>query len=72
MSAAATDTRAERLAPRERLEQLCDPGSLQVIRTEVTSARMGPNARPGPIATMQAPFEVMRVSSWLTHRPRVR
>ncbi|MFL5958057.1 MAG: carboxyl transferase domain-containing protein, partial [Solirubrobacterales bacterium] len=46
-AAAATDTRAERLAPRERLEQLCDPGSLQVIRTEVTSARMGPKARPG-------------------------
>ncbi|MFL5903395.1 MAG: acyl-CoA carboxylase subunit beta [Solirubrobacteraceae bacterium] len=46
-AAAATETRAERLAPRERLEQLCDPGSLQVIRTEVTSARMGPKACPG-------------------------
>jgi acetyl-CoA carboxylase carboxyltransferase component len=47
VSAAATERPTERLAPRERLEQLCDPGSLQVIRTEVTSARMGPKARPG-------------------------
>jgi acetyl-CoA carboxylase carboxyltransferase component len=36
-----------RLGPHERLERLCDPGTLQVIRTEVTSARMGAKARPG-------------------------
>jgi len=38
---------APRLGPHERLERLCDPGTLQVIRTEVTSARMGSKARPG-------------------------
>ncbi|HET9103041.1 MAG TPA: acyl-CoA carboxylase subunit beta [Solirubrobacteraceae bacterium] len=31
----------------ERLEMLCDPGSLQLIRTEVSSAAMGERARPG-------------------------
>ncbi|MBA2256812.1 MAG: acyl-CoA carboxylase subunit beta [Thermoleophilaceae bacterium] len=37
----------ERLSPRERLELLCDAGSLQVIRSEVCSRRMGDRARPG-------------------------
>jgi acetyl-CoA carboxylase carboxyltransferase component len=37
----------ERLAPLERLEVLCDPGSLQLLRTEVRSRRMGERARPG-------------------------
>jgi acetyl-CoA carboxylase carboxyltransferase component len=31
----------------ERLEVLCDPGSLQVIRSRVTSHHMGPAARAG-------------------------
>ena len=31
----------------ERLEMLCDPGSLQLIRTEVSSPAMGDRARPG-------------------------
>jgi len=35
------------LGPLERLEALCDPGSLQLIRSEVTSHRMGDRARPG-------------------------
>jgi acetyl-CoA carboxylase carboxyltransferase component len=35
------------LAPIERLEVLCDPGSLQLIRSEVMSSAMGPKARPG-------------------------
>jgi acetyl-CoA carboxylase carboxyltransferase component len=30
-----------RLTPLERLEALCDPGSLELIRTEATSSRMG-------------------------------
>jgi len=37
----------ERLSPLERLEMLCDPGSLQLLRTEVRSRRMGERARPG-------------------------
>src|SRR3954451_24968927 len=35
------------LGPLERLEALCDPGSLHVIRSEVTSRRLGTKARPG-------------------------
>jgi acetyl-CoA carboxylase carboxyltransferase component len=35
------------LAARERLELLCDPGSLRVIGSAVTSRRMGPRAQPG-------------------------
>jgi len=41
------ETRPEVLAPRERLEALCDPGSFQAIRTAATSRRMGPKARRG-------------------------
>jgi len=37
----------ERLSPLERLEVLCDPGSLSLLRTEVHSRRMGERARPG-------------------------
>jgi acetyl-CoA carboxylase carboxyltransferase component len=37
----------ERLTPLERLEVLCDPGSLQLLRTEVLSRRMGEKARAG-------------------------
>jgi acetyl-CoA carboxylase carboxyltransferase component len=33
--------------PRERLELLCDPGSLDVIRSSVLSGRIGGLARPG-------------------------
>jgi acetyl-CoA carboxylase carboxyltransferase component len=35
------------LTPLERLETLCDPGTLQVIRTGILSSRMGERARPG-------------------------
>jgi len=37
----------EKLTPLQRLEVLCDPGSLSVIRSDVTSARMGAKARAG-------------------------
>ena len=37
----------ERLTPLERLEVLCDPGSIDLLRTEVMSRRMGEKARPG-------------------------
>jgi acetyl-CoA carboxylase carboxyltransferase component len=37
----------ERLTPLERLEALTDPGSLQLLRTQVRSQRMGERARPG-------------------------
>ena len=36
-----------RLSPHERLELLCDPGSLQVLRSGVSSRRMGAKARAG-------------------------
>lgn len=35
------------LSPVERLDVLCDPGSLQLIRSEVHSERMGEKAAPG-------------------------
>jgi acetyl-CoA carboxylase carboxyltransferase component len=41
----ATATTTE--TPLARLEALCDPGSLQLIRTEVTSSAMGAKARAG-------------------------
>jgi acetyl-CoA carboxylase carboxyltransferase component len=37
----------ERLTPLERLEVLTDPGSLQPLRTQVRSRRMGARAQPG-------------------------
>ncbi len=37
----------ERLSPLERLEVLADPGSLQLLRTQVRSRRMGERARAG-------------------------
>ena len=37
----------ERLSPLERLEVLCDPGSLDVIRSEVASRHMGEKTRAG-------------------------
>ena len=37
MSATARLQHTGRLSPLERLEALCDPGSLQVIRTRVVS-----------------------------------
>lgn len=36
-----------RPTPLERLEMLCDPGSLQVIRSSVLSRRLGAKAAPG-------------------------
>jgi acetyl-CoA carboxylase carboxyltransferase component len=47
MSATAIRPTEERLGARERLEALCDPGSLQVLRSGVTSTRLGARARPG-------------------------
>jgi acetyl-CoA carboxylase carboxyltransferase component len=38
---------AEALSPLERLEVLCDPGSLRPIRTQVTSRHMGTKTRHG-------------------------
>lgn len=37
----------EKLSPIERLEALCDPGSLQLIRSGIVSPRMGSRARAG-------------------------
>jgi acetyl-CoA carboxylase carboxyltransferase component len=36
-----------KLAPLERIERLCDDGSVQVIRSGVTSRRLGDKSRPG-------------------------
>jgi acetyl-CoA carboxylase carboxyltransferase component len=44
---ARTDAAPETLAPLERLESLCDPGSLQLIRSDVISSVMGDKARTG-------------------------
>ncbi|HET9074721.1 MAG TPA: carboxyl transferase domain-containing protein [Solirubrobacteraceae bacterium] len=35
------------LTPLQRLEALCDPGTLELIRTEVVSAKLGERAIPG-------------------------
>jgi acetyl-CoA carboxylase carboxyltransferase component len=47
MSIALASEPAIELSPLERLEVLCDRGTLEVIRTGVRSARMGERARPG-------------------------
>ncbi len=44
---ARTDPAPETLTPLERLESLCDPGSLQLIRSDVISSVMGDKARTG-------------------------
>src|SRR3954471_9582979 len=41
------DERRDVLSPVERLEALCDRGSLTLLRSDVRSRRMGDNARPG-------------------------
>ena len=47
MSLAVVARPGERLSPLQRLETLCDPGSIDLIRTEVRSRRMGERARSG-------------------------
>jgi acetyl-CoA carboxylase carboxyltransferase component len=47
MTATAHIETTPRLDPLERLEALCDPGSLQVLRSRVTSSRLGDRAIPG-------------------------
>jgi acetyl-CoA carboxylase carboxyltransferase component len=41
----ATITERRRLEPLERLEALCDPDSVQMLRSRVLSTRLGPRAR---------------------------
>ena len=47
MSATALRSSAQRLSPAERLEALCDPGSVQVLRSRVRSTRLGERAVEG-------------------------
>ena len=47
MTLALVERPTEKLSPLERLEALCDPGSLSLIRSDVLSARMGERARSG-------------------------
>jgi acetyl-CoA carboxylase carboxyltransferase component len=47
MSLAVVPRHEDKLSPLERLEALCDPGSLNLIRSDVRSARMGAKARAG-------------------------
>lgn len=47
MTLALVERADERLSALERLEVLCDPGSLQLIRTQVRSRRMGDKALDG-------------------------
>jgi acetyl-CoA carboxylase carboxyltransferase component len=46
MTGTAEDTRLK-LGPLERIELLCDEGSVQMIRSEVSSRRLGEKSRPG-------------------------
>ncbi len=47
MSLATFHAPPRRLAPYERLEALCDPGSIEVLRSRVISDRLGARATPG-------------------------
>ena len=47
MTLALLERPDECLKPLDRLELLADPGSLQLVRTQVRSRRMGDRARPG-------------------------
>jgi acetyl-CoA carboxylase carboxyltransferase component len=47
MTAIADFRTTTRLDPLERLEALCDPGTLQVLRSRVLSSRLGDRAVPG-------------------------
>ncbi len=47
MSAVVLEQPLERLSPLERLEALCDPGTLQVLRSRVRSTRLGDRAVDG-------------------------
>jgi acetyl-CoA carboxylase carboxyltransferase component len=47
MSLALVERRETTVSPLERMELLCDPGSLDVIRTDVISLAMGEKARHG-------------------------
>ncbi|MGB9183021.1 MAG: carboxyl transferase domain-containing protein [Solirubrobacteraceae bacterium] len=47
MSATALASSGHRLDPLERLEALCDPGSLRILRSRVRSARLGDRAAAG-------------------------
>jgi acetyl-CoA carboxylase carboxyltransferase component len=47
MSSVLTKTQVDTLTPTQRLETLCDAGSLDVIRSEVVSEHMGLKARAG-------------------------
>jgi acetyl-CoA carboxylase carboxyltransferase component len=47
MGATALEAPARRPLPQERLEALCDPGSVQVLRSRVISSRLGARAVDG-------------------------
>ncbi len=47
MSATAVRESVHRLSPLERLEALCDPGSVQVLRSRVVSRRLGDRSVAG-------------------------
>ena len=47
MSATLVPESTRRLDPLERLEALCDPGTVQVLRSRVVSPRLGARAVPG-------------------------
>ena len=47
MSVAIVQQPTRRLTPLERLEALCDPGSLQLLRSRVVSTRLGDRAEAG-------------------------
>ena len=52
---AAAPTPSGRLTPMERLEALCDEGSIAVLRSRVTSTRLGERAAAGGSAPLAGP-----------------
>jgi acetyl-CoA carboxylase carboxyltransferase component len=47
VSVTATPSQSQRLSPTERLEALCDPGSIRVLRSRTRSSRLGDRAVAG-------------------------
>jgi acetyl-CoA carboxylase carboxyltransferase component len=47
MTLTAASPREQHLSPRERIEFLCDPGSVRAIRSQVVSGRMGDRGAAG-------------------------
>ena len=54
----------EKLTPMERLEVLCDPGSIDLLRTEVLSRHMGRRRAPATGCSGRAAASTAASSRW--------